>query len=175
MKIKLLNFKVKTIKSQNGFSLIELLLYMAILSILIVALFQLLTAIFDVQLESQSTSSVSSDARYIFSRLEYDISNAESISAPAVGNQEQSFTYSDGISIYTYSLVNGDLMITASPSGEQDQINSYITSVTDVSFLRLSDNLNEVDTITVSFTLESDILRHGGMDSETFRTTIGTR
>ena len=148
---------------------------MAILSILLVALFQLLTSIFDVQLESQATSSVSSDGRFILNRLGYDISRAGAITSPDVGSQAASLVFSDGSETYTYSLADGNLILSATPSGTQDQLNSYGTSVSDLSFLRLSDVGGEIDTITVTFTLESIVIRRGGTESETFRITIGTR
>ena len=155
--------------------MIELLLYMAILSILLVALFQLLTSIFDVQLESQSTASVSSDGRYILNRLGYDISRADAVTSPGVGSQGANLVFTDGSETYTYSLTNGNLMLLATPSGTQDRLNGYNTSVSDISFLRLSDTGGELNTITVIFTLNSVVARRGGQERETFRTTIGTR
>lgn len=166
---------LKKINGQSGFSLIELILYMAILSILLVALFQLLTSIFDVQLESQSTSSVSSDGRFILSRFGYDIGRADSIVAPEVGNQGESLIFSEGAQTYTYALENGNLTLTASPSGESNRLNSFNTQVSDLSFLRLSDNSGELDTVTVVFTLESKVLGRGGSQRQTFKTTVGTR
>jgi len=168
--------KIKRLeKNQKGFSLIELILYMGILSILIVALFQLLTAIFDIQLESQTTSAVSTDAGYILNKLEYDISRADSINVPGVGNQDQILELTIGSDTFTYSLLNDNLMVDENPAATQDQINSFNTKVTSINFHRLSDNLGNLESVTIDFTLESEALRRGGVETESFRTTIGTR
>ncbi len=158
-----------------GFTLIELLIFMGIFSILILSMFQLLTSIFDVQLESQSTSAVSQDGRYILNRLTYDIKNATTVISPSAGSQGQSLLISDGATNYTYSLSNGNLTLTNSATGTTDQLNSVNTSVSNLNFLILSDSNVQTKTVTVSFTLNSKATRRGGINTEGFSITIGTR
>ena len=165
----------KIFKKQKGFTLIELLIYMGIFSILIVAMFQLLTAIFDVQLESQSTASVSQDGRFILNRLTYDIKNATTITNPSRGGQGQSLALSDGTTTYTYNLSNNNLTLTNSTTGTTDQLNSVNTTVSSLNFLRLSDTSGENNTVTVSFTLNSKVIRRSGINTESFKITVGTR
>lgn len=163
-------------KSQRGFTLIELLLYMGVFSMLLVMLFQLLTSIFDVQLESESTSSVSQDARYILNRITYDISQGDAITTPNVlGGQGEVLQISIGSITYTYSLTDGNLMLNNSVLGTTDQLNSVNTTVSNVNFLRLGDINNENDTVSVSFTLTSKTVKRGGPASGDFKTTVGTR
>ena len=174
--MKIIRFKTnKKVINQSGFSLIELILYLGILSILIVALFQLLTSIFDIQLESQSTSSVSQDGGFILNRFEYDVGRAESVSFPLLGDQGQSLDIFDGQNTYTYSLIGDNLIISATPSGTSEQLNSFNTKVTDVTFQTLSDSAQDLRTVTLTFTLESLVRRRGGTETDTFRTTVGTR
>jgi len=162
-------------KNQKGFTIAELLLFMGIFSILTVVLLQLLTSIFDVQLESQSTSSVSQDGRYILNRLGYDIQKATTIVIPNIGNQDQTLQLASGGIVYTYSLANGNLTITSSPSGTTDQLNSFNTTVSDINFLRLADINNKNDTVSFSFTLTSKAIKRSGAVVENFRTTVGIR
>lgn len=165
----------KIFRNQKGFTLVELLLYMGIFSILIVALFQLLSSILDVQLESQSTAGVSQDGRFIVNRLSYDIQRSTSIISPSLGSQGQSMQLSDGTTTYSYTLTNGNLILTSTPPGTVDELNSYNTSVSNINFLRLGNAGGLADTITVSFTLTSKIIRRGGAPSKNFKTTIGIR
>ncbi len=162
-------------KNQKGFTLVELLLFMGIFSILMVALFQLLTSIFDVQFESQSTAGVSQDGRFILNRLSYDIGKAISFTNPDIGSQSSTLQFSDGTKTLTYSLVNGNLTLASTPSGTVDELNSFNTSVSNVSFLRLADTSNKNDTITASFTITSKVIRRGETESQNFKTTVGIR
>ena len=52
---------LKKLKRREGMTVIELLLYIGIFSILVVTLFELLSSILDVQLESQGSSGIDQD------------------------------------------------------------------------------------------------------------------
>jgi len=163
-------------KNNKGFTLIELLIFMGIFSILIVTLFQMFSAIFDVQLESQSTSAVASDGRYIANKLTSDIKNAISVTAPLVGSSSASLVMSDGTTTYTYALSNGNLNLTNSTLNATDQINSTNTTVTSLNFLRLADTKSQNrNTITATVTLKSKTVKRSGVVTETFKFTAGTR
>jgi type II secretory pathway pseudopilin PulG len=164
-------------KTKNkGFTLIELTLFMGIFAILIVALFELLTAVFDVQLESKSTSFVAQDGRFILNRLTYDIKNATNVISPAAGIQGQTLVLSDGATTYTYTLSNSNLILTVNPPGTTDQLNSANTFISSINFLRLSDTRSQnKNTVTAVFTLNSKVARRGGQNSQAFTVTVGTR
>ena len=70
-------------RDQGGFTLVEMLLYMGLLSILLLIFANIFTTILETQLSSQSTASVTQDGRFIYSRLIYDINRAQSVSLPA--------------------------------------------------------------------------------------------
>lgn len=148
---------------------------MGILSIITVVLFQILTSIFDVQLESQSFSSVTQDGRFILNRFAYDLGQAKTISTPSIGTSGASLQFSTGTTTYTYSLSSGNLNLTNSTLGTTDQLNSNNTTVSNLSFLRLADTNSKNDTITISFTVLSKIIKRGGAPSQGFKTTSGIR
>ena len=162
-------------KKQKGFTLIELLIFTGIFSILILAMLQLLTSIFDVQLESQSTSVVSKNGRYILNRLTHDIKNATIVTSPSLGNQGQNLIVSDGVTTYTYQLSNANLTLTNSITGTTDQLNSVNTSISNLNFLTLSDTNAQNKTVTASFTIRSKIIERKGVNTESFNITVGTR
>lgn len=163
------------LKKQKGFTLVELLIFMGIFSILVLSMFQLLISIFDVQLESQSTSVVSQDGRFILNRLTYDIKNAKVVTTPTVGGQGQNLVISDQTAVYTYGLSDGNLTLTNSVTGTTDNLNSINTTISNLAFLRLSDTNNENNTITVSFTINSKVAKRSGEATRDFRVTLGTR
>jgi prepilin-type N-terminal cleavage/methylation domain-containing protein len=162
-------------KGQTGFTLIELLIFMGIFSILMLAMFQLLTSIFDVQLESQGSASVSADGRYILNRLAYDIKDATSVVSPSLASQSSTLVISNGVTTKTYSLSNGNIELTNSTLGSTDQLNSVNTMVSSLSFLTLSGTDGVNKTVTVSFIINSKVIRRGGINTESFNTTLGTR
>ena len=97
---------------KKGFTLVEILLYMALLSIFLLTLVDILVSILDVQLESQATSAVDIDSRFVSNRLGYDVLRADSVILPAnLGDVSDSLTVSVGASQYTYSLSGGNLVL----------------------------------------------------------------
>ncbi len=174
----ILNFKNSVLQKNKGFTLIEILIFMGIFSILITVMLQLFTAIFDNQLESQSTTAVSTDSRYIENKLTADIKNAtsSSILSPAIGASSSALSISNGSSTYTYSLSGNNLVVNEQPAGTTDQLNSVNTKVSSLNFFRLADNSGQdISTITVSFTLTSGTIKRSGAVSEDFNFTAGTR
>ena len=163
----------KNIK-QKGFTLVELLLYMGIFTILLAVTLQMFSSIFDVQLESQATSSVAQDSKYIMGRITHDLNRAQSISVPsAYSTSSATLTLVINGQTYTYSLSGEDLLLENITTGTTDRINSSETTVSDVSYLRLDGNGK--DSIQMSFTLTSLTARRGGKEVETFQTTAGIR
>ena len=163
-------------KLTNGYTLIELLVFMGIISILLVMLSNMLASIIDVRQESESISSIEQDGNYILARFTYDIQRAQSISVPAsLGQNDSTLGLSiDGIS-NLYSVSNGFLTV-ANNLGVL-QLNSVNTSVSNLNFLRLGNtaDIAREDTIRVNFTVTSRIIRSSGPEAKNFQTTVGLR
>lgn len=167
---------LKVFRNNKGFTLIELLIYIGIFSILILVLFQLLSLIFDVQLESQSSSSVTQDSRFIINRFSYDLGQAETVTVPAfLASASSTLQFSKNSTTYTYSLQNGNIILANSSLGTSDELNSHNTTVSDLTFTRFSDSESENSTVIMSFTLTSTIIKRGETPSENFTITVGTR
>lgn len=157
----------------GGFTLIELLIYMGILSIFIVVLAQIFTLILDNQISSQTTSSVASDGRYIYTRLIYDINRSQGITLPEnLGDTSTSLKASIDGTTYTYALTSGNLTISDATSSSS--LNSVDTSVSGLSFKRIG-NASGKHTFRILFTVASRTSLHGVTDSESFQTTAGLR
>lgn len=172
-----LNFRVKpTSNFKRGYTLIELLVFMGIVSILLVMLTNMLASIIDVRQESESISSIEQDGNYILARFAYDIQRAQTINSPAsLGQNGFSLDISiDGIN-NLYNLNNGILTVTN--NNGILQFNSANSSVSNLNFLRLGnagDTARE-DTVRVNFTVTSRIVRSSGPEAKNFQTTVGLR
>jgi len=156
-------------KKNTGFTLVELLIYSGLLAILITILTRLFTATVDVQLSSEAASAVEEDSRYIYSRLAYDLAQADSIVLPASpGTSSNSLTIMIGSVAHTYSVSDSNLMLGT------DQLNSSGTILSNVSFYRLG-NVNGKDSIQIKFTITSTTQNISGPDTKNIETTIAQR
>lgn len=173
------DIRPKNMKKRQGFTIVELLIYMGILSIVLVVLTQIFTTIVDFQLQSQSVSSVQQDGRFIMSRLQYDINRAQTIVNPALGTQSTQLTITINGTNYQYSL-------SASPGnmqlndGATDILNSYDTNVSNLTFTHFGNATsvqipNPKNAIKVSFTITSKIQSNGNFETKNFESTIGIR
>jgi len=174
MKLLFKKFKTK-IKNERGFSLLELLLYIGIFSMLLVTFFQLLTAIFDVQLESSGVSSVDQDGLFIMNRLSYDIKHVQSITTPAsAGQTAASLVFTEDGDTYNLSVSSGNLVLADVTRGTSDRLNSVNTTVSAPSFTLLSDTQGQgYRTITFVFTVNSLDTQRNTSKVKTFKTTVG--
>lgn len=163
-------------KAKLGYTLIELLIFMGIISILLVILTNLFTSIVDVKQESESTSSLEQDGNYLLTRFAYDVQRAQATNTPvSLGENGPNLDITiDGVN-NLYAVNNG--ILTVSNNFGNIQLNSVNTSVANLNFLRLGNpgDVIREDTIRVSFTLTSRIVRSSGPESKNFQTTVGLR
>jgi len=176
-------FKIKNLKLKinNGFTLVEIILYMTLVSIFILTLTDIFTAILDVKTESEATSSVEQDGRFILARMAYDIHGIPAnwtVNPPnALGDTSNSLRWiltSPCCFSATYSLNNGNLQL-AYPAGFGTyNLNSSETTVSNLSFTKRG-NTGGKETITAQFTITSKTQRPQGPETRTFNTTIERR
>lgn len=160
-------------KKEKGYTLIELLIYMGIFSIIISVLGALFGATIDTQLESQGDSYVDQDGKYILSRIIYDFQSASSIDDPTaleLGVQHNSLRLTIDGETYTYSLdANGNLELINAVS--PDNLNSIHTKVSDLRFIRIGSGSTQ-DTVKIHFTITSKIPKENGYESRDYDTTL---
>ncbi len=154
-----------------GFTLLELLLFMGLFSILLLVLTTTFTTALDSRLESQSVSNVGQDARFLLIRLEHDIKNAQSITTPLQSAQSNQLVATINNNTYTYTLSNGTLNLTNQLG--TNALNNFGTTITNINFQRFPNG--EKDSIIVSFTISSNTTKVNGVESKTFSETIDMR
>lgn len=159
---------------QKGFTLIELVIYMGILTILLSVLSSIFGAIVDVQLESTATSSVDQDGRYILAKLTHDVASSSAILLPLnPGDQTNTLQLTINSINYTYSLdSNKNLQIVNNSTNETNVLNSYDTYLSGLTFTRIGSG-DSNDTVRVSYTLISRTSEITRQETKTFQTTLG--
>jgi Tfp pilus assembly protein PilW len=156
---------------QKGFTIIEFLIYSALLLIFLYIMTGLFTQILDTQLLSESTSPLTQDSRYIFARLTYDIRRATSIATPsAIGQQTSTLGLVIGGQSYAYAPV-GLTLTESDPTGTR-ALNSYGTQVSNLSFRRYG-NVGGKPSIRVILTLTGVASSSSGVHTQDFSATIG--
>ncbi len=167
-------FKNKNLKLKinKGFTLIEMLIYMGLLSVFLVVLTEIFTAVLNIFAQTETTSSLEQDSRFIASRLAYDITRSNAITSPALGNSQNNLSLQAGAENITYSISGSDLIL-SSNSGV-NPINSTQTKISNLSFLRLG-NAGGKNQLKIQFTLTSTREETKGPRTLNYQTTIGVR
>lgn len=160
---------MKTIS--KGFTLIELLVYIGLSSVLIALMSQIFLATLGVRIESQSTTNVQQDARFILSRIAYDVRRASTMTAPSSGQTGSTLTlviHEQGVDReYIYSVQGTDLVLTT--GSDTDPINSNGTKIESIAFQRIG------ETVEITMTLVGNEQVSPGQQVLSVRTTVGRR
>ena len=160
-------------RKKKGFTLVELMIFMGMFSILLVVFSQIFGQIVDTRLESESHSSVVQDGNYLLNRLMYDIVIASGINLPAtVGSSDTNLNITVAGEDHIYSLSGDNLVLII--NSDVYQLNSVNTTISNLNFQRIG-NDDGKDTIRYSYTVTSKIDRPAGPESQDYQTTVGLR
>ncbi|QQG41729.1 MAG: prepilin-type N-terminal cleavage/methylation domain-containing protein [Candidatus Woesebacteria bacterium] len=159
LKLKIKNYKSSrfAIKIHNGFTVVELLIYMALLTIFLLVLLDVFTTTLNFKLQSEATSALNQDSRSILGNLNYNIYN----SGTATIVSSSKLSLDSGTKVY--ELSGGNLLLNSV------KLNSLDTKVDSITFTKIG------QTIQITFTLESLITTSGGPRTQTMNTTLGLR
>lgn len=158
---------------KQGFTIIEMLVYMGILAIFLVVMSGAFVSILNLQLESEGTSGVQQDGQYILSRMIYDIQRSSGITTPSgAGSNSPSLVANGNLFSYAWDSVSKNLVYT-DLVGSPVNLNSNETLVTYANFQRLSGGTK--DTFQVTLTLKSVAVKKSGPEIRNVTTTIGLR
>lgn len=168
-------FKKINLVSQKGITVVELLLYMAILSVLLSILTSIFVSALDVASESNATSSVEQDGNYILAKLAYDIHRAQSINIPSAnGTTNNNFQIIIGGVNYTYSVdINSNLILTNNLGS--NNLNNYGSSVSAFLVQRLGNTGGVENTLKINFIVTSRTKRISGFETRNFQTNLSLR
>lgn len=159
--------------TNKGVTLVELLIYLGLSSIMLVILGELFVSILNESVETQNYSAVQTDGRYITARLRYTINNADSITTPAnLGDTSGELTTVNGGSQFHY-YVNGDKLYLNDGTGDY-LISNLDTKITELGFSRQG-NIGGKPVISVLFTASSGVSGTAQYETQTFGGAGGLR
>ncbi len=158
--------------SMRGTTLIELLIYIGLLSIFLGVLTGLFGTAIDILLSTQSTSGVAIDSTYLLSRLKYDIQRAESVTIPSdLGSTSSTLTLVIGGIDYVYTLDGSGNLIYTNNLGTFS-LNSYLANITQLTFTRIGNAGGIEPTIKIDMLLNSLVQQPKGEESVQISTTV---
>jgi prepilin-type N-terminal cleavage/methylation domain-containing protein len=120
-------------KIKKGFTIVELLISLAIMSVLITILAQLFASILSLRQKSETVSAIAQDSRYILLRLSYDLARSDSIVSPAAGASGSTLSLMIGGTSYVYSESGGVLSLSVG-GGSPSILNSPSTTLSNFNF-----------------------------------------
>lgn len=158
---------------KSGFTIVEILIFFGLTSIFLTVITDLFVSIFDVKRESEATSAVEQDGRFILSRLIYDISRATAITTPtSMGATANSLVMTIGGTASTYAVSGGNLNL--SNNLGVNRINSSETTISAITFQRIGNAVTN-ETVSINFTVASSTQRNSGSEVRSYQTTVGRR
>lgn len=163
--------KISSDKSY-GYSIVEIIIYIGMLSVFIVVLTGIFISTIDIKLESESISDIEQDGRYIIAKLAYDINRAQSISSPSLGTSDNTLQITVNGVNESFTLNNGKIQITK--NNTTDDLNGFNSSISNLTFQRLG-NASGKNNVKISFTISSITQRSKGPETKIFQTTVGIR
>jgi hypothetical protein len=160
-------------KFKPATTIVELTLYMGLLSIFLLILFNLFSQIISTQTRSVAVSLVQTNGNFLLSKLTHDINQASSITSPAsIGASATSMTLQIGGTATAYSISNGRLILTDT-SGSYN-LNDTDTTVSNFMATRLGNSGGKAG-LQISFTLTSNVVDNSNVKTKTFNTFAAIR
>lgn len=153
--------KKKSLKQNvHGFTLLELLLYVAMVTIILSALIPFTWDIIGLSVKSKVQQEVSANARYVAERINYEIRNATAMNASDFGvnlatdaTKQLSLTSSsNGV---TLIKVSSGGIATVTYGGNTHSLNSNDTKVTNLTFTNFTSSDNKTRHIQSALTIDS--------------------
>lgn len=149
-------------------TIVELTLYMGLLSIFLVILFDLFSQIISTQTRSVAVSLVQTNGNFLLSKLTHDINQATAITIPlSLGSSASTMTLTIGSTNATYSVINGRLVMTDS-SGTFN-LNDVDTTLSDFVVTRLGNSGGKAG-LKIIFTLTSNVVDNSNIKTKTYQT-----
>jgi prepilin-type N-terminal cleavage/methylation domain-containing protein len=158
---------------RQGFTLVEVLISVAIFTVVIVAFITMFVAIANVQVGQSSTSVVSQESQFLLEKLQYYVESASIIQIPQDTPTSTLTLYMASSSLDpTYiTLATGTVYLQQSTSGPLQALSSNRVAISNLSFTRRA-NPPGHDSVSISFTISYNASNLAQGFSQMFQTSI---
>lgn len=160
-------------RQRKGITIVEMVIYLGIVSALLVIFINLFGVIVDRQLETESLSSTQYESTYLLSRFTYDFGRASSIDVPAFPGSSSAMLrlIIDGIA-HEYTASDGAFVLLR--DGQILRMTSNKSIINSPQFIRYGTGTVH-DIVQLDFDIESHSQLRGIGDSIHFSTQLGIR
>lgn len=127
-------------KNHKGFTLVEIIIYIALSSFLLLAMTSFFQTSLSARTKSETIAELEQQAMQIMNRLVYVIENAEAINSPSIGNSASSLSLAmsnASINPTVFSLSNKNISMTEGVSAPLN-LNNDLLEVDNLKFTNLS-------------------------------------
>lgn len=165
-------------RQQQGFTLLQMILYIGLLSVIVFAAAQVLITLLESREKARVIAEVESEGAYVMELMAQTIRNAEAVAVPVAGGSASSLTL-DVVAVAddptVFAVSSGALTITEGVASAVDLTSSQVTVDTfTVETLTTTDSYGSVR-ITLTLSYNSSIGRHEYDYTETFTTAASIR
>jgi len=152
--MKRINLKINNISYQGGFTFIELLLYLAIVTIMMTALIPFAWNTIESGVKSSTEQEVFSNARYISEQIAYQIRNASGINSVSA----TSISLVTAISSTNPTVIglSGSSLTMKQGVGSPINLNSQNASISALTFTNYTSSDNKTKNIQFIFTVSAN-------------------
>jgi type II secretory pathway pseudopilin PulG len=148
---------MKLTSSQKGFTLVELILYVSICSILLLTISSFLTFLLGARVRSQSITEVNQQGFQVLSLITQTIRNGRSIQVPSMGMASSTLSVTTGDALLNPTIFNISSTTLQIKEGSKNAIaltNSRVR-VSGLTFENISSGSSTEKIIRISFTVDS--------------------
>lgn len=158
---------------RHGITLVELLIYLGISTIMLVVVSEFFVSILDESMEAQNYSSVQSDGIYVLNRFKNALNNADAVTIPTtLGSTSDELVLTVGGTTHRYHLSEGKILFN---DGTGDYLVSNLdTQISSLSFTRTG-NIGGKPVILIEFTSSSGVENTPQREETTFKGAGGLR
>ncbi|HEY5220974.1 MAG TPA: prepilin-type N-terminal cleavage/methylation domain-containing protein [Candidatus Paceibacterota bacterium] len=157
--------------NKKGFTLVEMLVSIAIFSVIIVAFIGILVVILQIQAQSSSSQAVNQESQFLLQKVQYYVESASVITPTSTPSTLVFYVASSSLDPSYITLSSGTVYLQQTATGTLQALTSPKVNVTNLSFTR-NTNPPGHDTVSVSFTMAYNTLNAEQAFSQLFQSTV---
>ena len=162
----------KIFKAQRGFTLVELVLYVSICSILLLTISTFLSFLLGARVRSQAITEVNQQGFQVMNLITQTIRNGRSIQVPSIGVSSSTLSITTGNALLnpTIFTISSTTLISKEASNTSIPVTNSRVRVSSLIFSNVSSGSSTEKIIRISYTI--DYINQGGKSEYSFTKTF---